>query len=121
MPGASSWFAGGVVVYTRDSRKRLLGIEARDVAGLKPVTEAMAMVFARRVRERLAADWGLAELGIAGPTPSRYGHDPGISVIAVAGPRELACTIITGSADREANMHAFTERALALLLEAASG
>ncbi|MEZ5650070.1 MAG: CinA family protein [Burkholderiaceae bacterium] len=120
VPGASAWYAGGVVIYTRDSRKRLLGIEAADVAGLEPVTEPMVAVFARRVREALGADWGLAELGIAGPTRSRYGHDPGISVIAVDGPTCAACTIVTGSAERGANMQAFTERALALMLASVS-
>lgn len=118
VPGASAWFSGGVVVYTRESRRILLDVQARDVAGLEPVTEPMAAVFARAVRERLGATWGIAELGIAGPTRSRYGHDPGISVIAVDGPRCLGATVATGRDDRGANMHAFTARALALLGEA---
>ena len=57
-------------------------------------------------------------LGVAGPTGSPYGHDPGTSVIAVAGPVVLSRTIETGDADREANMWRFTEAALELLGEA---
>ncbi len=121
LPGASAWYAGGAVLYTRESRKRLLGIRAGDVAGLEPVTEAMAAFFAQRIRQTLGTEWGIAELGIAGPTKSRYGHDPGISVIAVDGPVPLSCTLITGNDDRRANMQAFTDRAITLLSQALSG
>jgi nicotinamide-nucleotide amidase len=40
--------------------------------------------------------------------------------MAVAGPIERAITLETGSADRRANMDAFTKRALELLYEAIS-
>lgn len=118
VPGASAWFLGGSVVYTARSRRELLGIRAEDVAGLEPLTEAMAAKFAAIARRQLDATWGVAELGIAGPTGARYGHPPGISVIAVDGPVCRSRTIETGSADREANMWRFTEAALALLEEA---
>ncbi len=118
VPGASAWFLGGGVVYTARSRRELLGIGPGDVAGLDPLTEAMAAKFAEIARGRLDATWGLAELGIAGPTGARYGHPPGISVIAVDGPVRRSATIETGSADREENMWRFTEAALGLLEEA---
>ncbi|MCO5121644.1 MAG: CinA family protein [Burkholderiaceae bacterium] len=118
VPGASAWFLGGSVVYTARSRREILGITAEDVAGLDPLTEAMAAKFAEVARRQLDATWGVAELGIAGPTGARYGHPPGISVIAVDGPVRRSATIETGSADREENMWRFTEAALALLDEA---
>src|SRR5690606_17460190 len=58
VPGASAWFLGGVVVYTARSRRELLGIRAEDVAGLEPLTEAMAAKFAQLARRRLDATWG---------------------------------------------------------------
>lgn len=118
VPGASAWFLAGSVVYTAQSRREILGIRAEDVAGLQPLTEAMAAKFAEVARRQVDANWGLAELGIAGPTGSRYGHPPGISVIAVDGPMRRSAIIETGSADREENMWRFTEAALALLAEA---
>lgn len=118
VPGASAYYRGGSVVYTLVSRKELIGITRDDVAGLEPLTEAMALRFAQVARKQLDATWGIAELGVAGPTGARYGHPPGISVVAVDGPLQLAATIETGSADREANMWRFTERALELLGEA---
>ena len=79
------------------------------------------MRFAQRARAQLNADWALAELGVAGPTGSRYGHPPGISVIALDGPTPASTTIETHSDDREANMWAFTAAALDLLAATVTG
>jgi nicotinamide-nucleotide amidase len=116
--GASAFFLGGVVVYTRQARTALLGITPADMQGLRPSTEAYALLLARRVRERLGAAWALAETGAAGPTGNSYGDAPGHACIAVAGAVEVARTLETGAADRAANMRAFAGAALALLGQA---
>ncbi|MEM9620251.1 MAG: CinA family protein [Pseudomonadota bacterium] len=118
VPGASSYYRGGSVVYTLEARKQLLGIRRVDVEGLEPLTEAMVSRFAAFARQQLDATWGIAELGVAGPTGARYGHPPGISVLAVDGPVCLSCTIETHSDQREENMWAFTQRACDLLTQA---
>ena len=69
------------------------------------------------IRERLNADWGLSESGAAGPTGSRYGYAAGHCVLAVAGGMEKSMTLETASSDRQANMYAFSEAALKLLIE----
>lgn len=115
VPGASAYYLGGTVIYTARSRKQVLGVTPEDVANLEPLTEEMALAFARVARRQLNATWAIAELGIAGPTPARYGHAPGISAIAVSGPIEKAKIINTGSSDREENMWAFSRAALELL------
>ena len=71
----------------------------------------------RRVRERLGATWGLAETGASGPTGNRYGDAPGHACLAVNGPASAVITLETASADREANMRAFAQRALELLYQ----
>jgi nicotinamide mononucleotide (NMN) deamidase PncC len=78
----------------------------------------VARVFASRCRTRLGAAWGLAELGIAGPTPSPYGGPAGVAVLAVDGPVSRARRLETGHADRAGNMRAFAEALLALLSDA---
>ena len=121
VPGASAYFMGGAVVYTKTARAALLGLGDADVQGLRPSTEAYAQLNARRVRERLGTTWALGETGAAGPTGNRYGDAAGHTCIAVAGPIERATTLETGSADRQANMEAFAKRALDLLYETISG
>ncbi|MGB6538992.1 MAG: CinA family protein, partial [Xanthobacteraceae bacterium] len=61
LPGASAYFLGGAVVYTKSARAALLGIGDADMAGLRPATEAYALLLARRVRERHGAAWGIGE------------------------------------------------------------
>jgi nicotinamide mononucleotide (NMN) deamidase PncC len=116
-PGASSFFVGGAVVYTLESRRKLLGIPDEAVKGLRGSTEAYVLLAARTVRERLRTSWGLAESGASGPSGNRYGDPPGHACVAVSGAVERALTIETGRADRVANMVVFAERALRLLAE----
>lgn len=116
VPGASAYFLGGAVVYTRQAREALLGIDDAEMAGLRSSSEPYALLLARTVRRRFATTWGLAETGAAGPTGNRYGDAAGHSCLALAGPNgEIATTLETGSRDREANMRAFAAAALALL------
>jgi nicotinamide-nucleotide amidase len=119
VPGASAYFLGGAVVYTRTARASLLGIGDAEMAGLRASTEPYALLCARRMRETNGASWGIGETGATGPTGNRYGDAAGHSCIAVVGSNvERAITLETGSAERQANMRAFAQRALELFLEA---
>jgi nicotinamide-nucleotide amidase len=117
VPGASAYFLGGAVVYTKSARAALLGIGDAEMAGLRAATEVYALLIARRVRERHGAAWGLGESGATGPTGNRYGDPAGHTCIAVSGPAERAITLRTGSSERLVNMDAFAKRALELLIE----
>ena len=116
VPGASAFYLGGGVIYTKAGRTALLGIEAADVKGMRSASEPYAQLLAKRVREKLGATWGLSETGASGPTGNAYGDAPGHACIAVSGPYEMVLTVETASADREANMQEFTRRALMLLI-----
>ena len=118
VPGASAYYLGGGVIYTRRARKRIAGIEREQVEGMRSSSEPYALLLARTARERLSATWGLSETGAAGPDGNSYGDPAGHSCIAVTGPVERVLTLRTGSADRVGNMHAFAARALELLAEA---
>ena len=114
-PGASAWYLGGAIIYTKAGREALLGLGRQDIAGMRSSSEPYAKLLAQRVREKLGATWGLSETGASGPAGNRYGDAPGHACIAVSGPREAVITVETASADRAANMREFTRRALALL------
>ncbi|WP_338694991.1 CinA family protein [Bradyrhizobium sp. 26S5] len=116
VPGASAYFLGGGVIYTRDARRALMDISDDTMRGLRSSSEPYAQPLARQIRERLATDWGLSETGAAGPTGNRYGDAAGHSCMAVAGPQQQVITLETASGDRQANMQAFAKAALELLL-----
>ena len=115
VPGASAYFLGGLVVYTQAARALLVDKDDPAMVGIRPSSEAYAILLATRVRARLSAAWGLGETGAAGPTGNRYGDAAGHCCIAVVGRTERVITVETGTADRLANMSTFATRALELL------
>jgi nicotinamide-nucleotide amidase len=117
VPGASSFYQGGSVVYTKRSRFAFLDLDSEKLRALQPLSEEMVIEFARGAKAKLGTTWGVAELGVAGPTGTPYGSGPGVSVIGIAGPVEATIKIETGSTDREENMLSFTSAALRLLHE----
>jgi nicotinamide-nucleotide amidase len=117
VPGASAYFLGGGVIYTRDARRILMDIPDDAMKGIRSASEPYAKLLASQIRQRFSTDWGLSETGATGPTGNRYGDAAGHSCVAVAGPQAAVITLETGSSDRQANMQAFAAAALNLLLQ----
>ena len=117
VPGASAFFLGSAVVYTREARRILMDIPDDAMKGIRSASEVYAQLLAGQIRRRFASDWGLSETGATGPTGNRYGDAAGHSCIGLAGPEPVAMTLETGSADRLANMHVFAATALDFLLQ----
>jgi nicotinamide-nucleotide amidase len=117
VPGASAYFLGSAVVYTRDARRILMDIPDEAMKGIRSASEPYAKLLASQIRQRFSTDWGLSETGATGPTGNRYGDAAGHSCMGVAGSEQFAMTLETGSADRLANMHVFASTALNFLLQ----
>jgi PncC family amidohydrolase len=117
VPGASAYFLGGAVVYTRTARGLLMDIPDEAMKGIRSASEPYAKLLAETARRRFATDWGLSETGATGPTGNRYGDAAGHSCMAVAGASTSVITLETGKSDRQANMHEFAKTALELLLK----
>lgn len=116
VPGASAYFLGGAVVYTRDARRLLMDIPDEAMKGIRSASEPYAELLAGQVRQRFGTDWGLSETGATGPAGNRYGDAAGHCCTAVAGPHKAVFTLETCSSDRQVNMQAFAKTALNLLL-----
>ena len=117
VPGASAYYVGGSVVYTRAAQQGLLDVPESDMEGIRASSEPYAELNARTIRERLGTTWAVSETGASGPTGNRYGDSAGHACIAVAGPVEKAITVETGDDNREDNMWVFAQAALDLLEE----
>jgi nicotinamide-nucleotide amidase len=115
VPGASAYFLGGAVAYTRQAKTKLLGLDEAELERFRSATEGHALILARRVKAQFTATWGLAETGATGPSGNRYGDPAGHTCLAIAGPVERAVTLETGSSERLANMRVFAAAALDLL------
>ena len=115
IPGASAYYVGGAVVYTRASQKGLLMVPDEAMTDIRASSEPYALLNARTIREALGTTWALSETGASGPTGNRYGDSYGHACFAVSGPIERATTLETGDSDREANMWVFVKAALEML------
>ncbi len=115
IPGASDYYLGGAVIYTRPSQEGLLRVPDEAMSRMRASSEPYALLNGRTIRELLGTTWGLSETGASGPTGNRYGDEAGHACIAVVGPVEKVITLETGDADREANMWVFAKAAFELL------
>ena len=116
IPGASRYFIGGSVIYTRVAQKGLLKVTDGQMDGLRASTKEYASLNAKTIKETLETTWGLSETGATGPSGNRYGDSAGHSCVGVSGPVSRAMTIETGVGEREQNMLSFTKEALGFLI-----
>lgn len=66
-PGASDYFAGGVVAYSNDAKSGLLGVEPGVIDTHGAVSPEVAAEMSRGALERFKADVAVSITGIAGP------------------------------------------------------
>ncbi|MGY9054425.1 MAG: CinA family protein [Alphaproteobacteria bacterium] len=116
--GASAYYRGGAVPYSRWGRDGLLDISMDKLEGVRSSSEPYAAILAATVKERVQTDWGLSETGAAGPSGNRYGDASGHTCVGISGAVSVTRTLETASDDREANMFAFAIEALSLLQDA---
>jgi nicotinamide-nucleotide amidase len=116
--GASAYFMGGGVVYTRQAKQMLLSIDDAAIAQFRAATEGHALILARAARARFNTTWALSETGATGPTGNRYGDPAGHTCFALVGASEKALTLETGKDDRVENMRLFAAAGLKLLADA---
>lgn len=116
--GASTYFAGGGIIYTARALKGLLDVSRDDLKGMRSSSEPYAAFLAETIRAKHRVEWGLSETGAAGPTGNGYGDPAGHTCLAVAGPTARVKTLRTPTTDRWTNMGWFAEAALELLVEA---
>jgi nicotinamide-nucleotide amidase len=67
VPGSSTYFKEGLVVYSNESKERLLGVANAMLLEHGAVSEPVARKMAEGARKRAGTDYGLSITGIAGP------------------------------------------------------
>ena len=83
IPGASSVFLGGVVVYTNDVKARLLGLDPSMIEEKGAVSYEVAKDLAEHVRTLTGADIGIGVTGLAGPDGDGV-HEVGTVFVSMA-------------------------------------
>jgi len=114
VPGSSVAVRGGVVAYSADAKRDLLGVGPGLVAAHGTVHPEVAEQMAQGARARLGTDWGVATTGVAGPD-GLEGHEPGEVHVAVAGPAVLRSRTLQLPGDRRRVQRLSVAHALDLL------
>jgi PncC family amidohydrolase len=114
VPGASKYYVGGSVIYTRVAKEALFpGVDTP--TGMRGATEEWATWLATAARAAMGTTWGIGEGGAAGPA-NPYGDPAGHAWFAVAGPDCVRTRhLLTGVDERSSNMAAFARAAIELL------
>lgn len=67
IPGSSNYMTGGVVAYSNEVKKNILGVSQKSLDDEGAVSKTVSMQMAKGVAEHLNADIGVSTTGIAGP------------------------------------------------------
>jgi nicotinamide-nucleotide amidase len=88
VPGSSDYFRGGVVAYSNDHKKSLLGVTETVLRKHGAVSPECVIQMATGARERFGSDYALAVSGIAGPAGGTEAKPVGLVYVGLAGPKK---------------------------------
>lgn len=83
-PGASAYYAGGVVAYCDEAKASHLGVDPRNLEAYGAVSKVVALQMAFGACQRFSADVAMAVTGIAGPSGGSAEKPVGTVWFAVA-------------------------------------
>jgi CDP-diacylglycerol--glycerol-3-phosphate 3-phosphatidyltransferase len=119
-PGSSAYFLGGVVSYSDQAKRDLLGVPQALLEEHGAVSEHCARAMAEGARSRFAADLAASVTGIAGPGAEGSAKPVGLTFVGVAGPRGTFVSRFEFGGDRWRNRRRAAEECLRLVLEEAA-
>lgn len=117
VPGASSWYAGGIVSYSNELKEGLLGVPAELLTSHGAVSGETAEAMARGVLKSTGADCALAVTGIAGPSGGTPLKPVGTLWTSALCPVGSSTVLWQLGGDRETIREGAVSRALGSLLE----
>src|SRR5438093_4174487 len=85
VPGASTYFLGGGMIYTQATRRGLLRVPDEAVKGIRSSSEPYALLKTRTIRDLLKTTWELTETGTTKPTSNHYNDSAEHTCIAITG------------------------------------
>ncbi|MEN3045154.1 MAG: nicotinamide-nucleotide amidohydrolase family protein [Candidatus Hydrothermales bacterium] len=88
IPGSSEYFIGGVIAYSNEIKKKILGVKEEDLKNYGAVSEPVVKKMAESVRKLFDTDFGLSISGIAGPTGGSKEKPVGTVYLAISYEKE---------------------------------
>lgn len=102
VPGASKVFKGGIISYTNEVKRDVLGVSQADLDTFGAVSAPVAKAMAAGARRLLQADVAVSVTGLAGPDGDEFGHPVGTVFIGFESQGHTVVRECHFSGDREA-------------------
>lgn len=123
LPGASTFFVAGIISYSEDVKKSILGISPDIIQRFGVVSEETAREMAKKVRLLTKTDCSLSTTGILGPdvpvcrTGRLEGKEQGLIYLAASKEGKTLTQELRLKGNRETNKEEASLSALKLLIE----
>ncbi len=116
VPGSSKYFKGGVIAYSNDIKKRVIGIKEQTLKKFGAVSNQTAREMAKGVRRITNSDIGISITGIAGPGGGSKIKPVGLVFIALATRNKLLVFKFNFKGNREQIRKKASAKALRLAI-----
>lgn len=114
-PGTSKFFMGGIVSYSEETKKNILGISGDTIQQYGVISKEVAEEMAEKVRLITKTDCAISTTGNLGPDVLE-GKEKGLVYIAVSRKGKTVSLRLMLKGDREANKEDAAIEALRLLM-----
>jgi PncC family amidohydrolase len=116
VPGSSAYVLGGVIAYSDDVKRDVLGVPAELIRLNGAVSAEVAASMSRAVRKLTKANIGISITGIAGPAGGTPAKPVGTTYIGISAENYERVEHFVWSGDRTGNREQSVEAALRLLI-----
>ena len=89
IPGSSACVKGGIVAYSEEIKKRLLGVSAETLQTFGVVSRQTVEEMARGAMKSMISDFSVATSGVAGPSGGTEETPVGTIWVAVSSPSQM--------------------------------
>ncbi len=114
-PGSSSYFKGGIVTYSTQSKIDLLGVNEAIIEKHSVVSEEVAIEMAINAKKRFKSDFAIATTGNAGPTKGDSFEEIGTVFIGIATPEKVFAKKFQFGQPREKVINSAVSKGLELI------
>ena len=113
--GSSEIFTGGIIVYSNDSKVKILGLDNERLNKFGAVSKYTAIKMAENVKKMFNSSFGLSVTGIAGPNGGTKEKPVGLVYIGLASDKNTIVEKYNFGKDRELNKIKTSQAALQIL------
>ena len=116
VPGASTYFKGGVISYTNEIKERLLGVDHQLLEEQTAVCEDVAKAMVKGALKALDVDFAIASTGTAGPGGGTAEIPVGTIWLACGNSENIVTMKLTEDYGRDINLAIATTKALQMFI-----